>query len=159
MRSTLLAGFAVLAAVTAFSVAPASAQTSGGVVITNGGHNTNIAKGKFSEADQAITTLGGTASRHGKSITNGGNNHNTALGKFSFAGQDVTTVGGDASGRGRVFTNGGRNDNTARGFNSAPRSRSPRSVGPRSGMASRSPTVGATPTWRRVRSLPRTSRL
>ena len=99
-RSLLLSGFALLAGFAAFSAAPANADPlqPGGIAITRGGHNFNVARGAFSGADQAITTLGGVASGHGRAITNGGNNRNTALGKFSFAGQDVTTVGGIASG-------------------------------------------------------------
>ena len=118
MRSVLLAGFAALAAIAASSVSPAHAQTTGGISITHGGGNVNVAKGRFSEADQSATTLGGIAGRHGVAITNGGNNRNIASGPLSFAGQDTTTVGGTALGRGRVITNGGNNTNLARGFGS-----------------------------------------
>ena len=108
MRSIILAGCAI-AALAAVSSVPVKADqlVSGGVAITHGGGNVNVAKGRFSEADQAVTTLGGIASRHGRAITNGGDNRNIALGKNSFAGQDVTTVGGVASGRGRALTFGG----------------------------------------------------
>jgi hypothetical protein len=54
-----------------------SGGTTGGIVITHGGGNVNVAKGTFSEAD-APTTLGGIAGRHGIAITNGGNNRNAA---------------------------------------------------------------------------------
>ena len=120
MRSIFLSGCAAMLALTAIAAAPAMAEPlhSGGVVITRGGGNVNVAKGKFGEADQAVTTLGGVASGHGRAITNGGNNRNIASGKNSFAGQDVTTVGGFASGRGRAITSGGNNLNTARGFGS-----------------------------------------
>src|ERR1700676_148730 len=102
MRSILLSGFAVLAAIAATSVSPASAQSTGGISITRGGGNVNVARGAFSVADQSATTLGGVAGRHGVAITNGGNNRNFATGPLSFAGQDTTTVGGTAFGRGRV---------------------------------------------------------
>src|SRR5580698_2177529 len=136
MRSVLLSGFAVLAAIAATSVSPASAQTTGGIVITHGGGNLNVAKGRFSEADQSATTLGGIAGRHGVAITNGGNNRNIASGAFSFAGQvtttgggnlnlargfgstatqSTTTLGGTAFGRGTSITNGGFNTNLAAG--------------------------------------------
>ena len=118
MRSMLLAGFVALAAIAATSISPASAQTTGGISITHGGGNLNVAKGPLSEADQSATTLGGVAGRHGVAITNGGNNRNFATGPLSFAGQDTTTVGGTALGRGRVITNGGDNNNLARGFGS-----------------------------------------
>src|SRR5919112_200011 len=65
---------------------------SGGIAITRGGYNDNIARGKLSAADQAVTTLSGVASGHGVAKTYGGYNTNKALGKFSYAGQDVTTV-------------------------------------------------------------------
>ena len=120
MRSLFLSSCAAVLALTAIAAAPAMADPlhSGGVVVTRGGGNVNVAKGKFAEADQAITTLGGVASGRGRAITNGGNNRNIASGKFSFAGQDVTTVGGFASGRGRAITSGGYNTNKARGFGS-----------------------------------------
>ena len=119
MRSMLLAGFVAFTAIAATSISPASAQTTGGIVITHGGGNINVAKGPLSEADQSATTLGGVAGRHGLALTNGGNNRNFASGPLSFAGQDTTTVGGTALGRGRVITNGGNNLNAARGFGSA----------------------------------------
>src|SRR5271168_1902077 len=100
MRSMLLAGFVAFTAIAATSISPASAQTTGGISITHGGGNLNVAKGSLSEADQSATTLGGVAGHHGVAITNGGNNRNFATGKFSFAGQDTTTVGGTAIGRG-----------------------------------------------------------
>src|SRR5271154_7592511 len=109
MRSMLLAGFVAFAAIAASSISPASAQTTGGIVITHGGGNTNVARGPLSEADQSATTLGGIAGRHGVAITNGGGNRNVASGPLSFAGQDTTTIGGTALGRGRVITNGGAN--------------------------------------------------
>ena len=63
MRSIILAGCAI-AALAAVSSVPVKADqlVSGGVAITHGGGNVNVAKGKFSEADQAVTTLGGIAS-------------------------------------------------------------------------------------------------
>ena len=61
MRSMLLAGFVAFTAIAATAVSPAHAQTTGGIVITHGGGNTNVAKGALSEADQSATTLGGTA--------------------------------------------------------------------------------------------------
>jgi hypothetical protein len=117
MRSMLLAGFVALTAIAA--VAPAHAQATGGIVITHGGGNTNVASGRLSQADQSATTLGGTAGRRGVAITNGGGNRNVASGALSFAGQDTTTIGGTALGRGRVITNGGQNNNFARGFGSS----------------------------------------
>src|ERR1700759_3614658 len=114
MRSMLLAGFVALTAIAA--IAPAHAQMTGGISITHGGGNLNVAKGPLSEADQSATTLGGIAGRHGVAITNGGDNRNFATGKLSFAGQNTTTVGGTVLGRGRVITNGGDNSNFARGF-------------------------------------------
>src|ERR1700686_5010418 len=117
MRSMLLAGFVALTAVAA--IAPAHAQSTGGISITHGGGNVNTARGAFSQADQSATTLGGIAGRRGVAITNGGQNRNVASGAFSFAGQDTTTIGGTALGRGRVITNGGQNNNFARGFGSS----------------------------------------
>ena len=107
-----------LAAIAASTVAPVHAQTTGGISITHGGGNVNAAKGALSEADQGVTTLGGTAAGRGVAFTNGGNNRNIASGALSFAGQNVTTLGGTAIGRGRVITNGGSNLNLARGFGS-----------------------------------------
>jgi hypothetical protein len=49
-----------------------SGGTTGGISITHGGGNTNVAKGSFSEAD---TVLG-----RGRVITNGGGNTNLARG-------------------------------------------------------------------------------
>ena len=114
MRPIFLSGLA-LAAMAVTASLPAHAQ----VTITRGGGNFNTAAGKFSQADQSATTLGGLALNHGAAITNGGNNRNMAVGKFSYAGQDTTTIGGTAAGRGRVITNGGANLNVARGFGSA----------------------------------------
>jgi hypothetical protein len=48
----------------------------GGISITHGGGNMNVAKGPLSEADG-----------RGSSITNGGFNSNVAAGKFSSADQ------------------------------------------------------------------------
>ena len=156
MRSMLLAGFVALTAIAA--IAPAHAQTTGGISITHGGGNVNVATGKFSEADQSATTLGGIAGRHGVAITNGGNNRNVASGTFSFAGQNTTTVGGTALGRGRVITNGGGNLNLARA-SAAPRRNPPRRwAGRLSVAAPRSPTAASTPTWRPASSLRRISR-
>jgi bacteriocin-like protein len=53
-----------------------SGGTTGGISVTHGGGNMNVAKGPLSESD-ASTTLGGIAGRHGIAITNGGNNRNT----------------------------------------------------------------------------------
>ena len=78
MRSMLLAGFVAFAAIAAAAVSPASAQSTGGIVVTHGGGNTNVAKGFLSQADQSATTLGGTAFGRGKVITNGGQNRNVA---------------------------------------------------------------------------------
>ncbi len=79
MRSMILAGCAI-AALAAVSAAPAKADplVSGGISITHGGGNVNVAKGKFSEADQSVATLGGIASGRGVAITNGGDNRNVA---------------------------------------------------------------------------------
>ena len=65
-RSLLLSGFAAFAALAAVAAAPAHPDPlmSGGVTVPRGGYNHNLAKGKFSAADQAITTIGGTASNH-----------------------------------------------------------------------------------------------
>ena len=98
MRATLLSGFALLAVIAASTVAPVHAQTTGGISITHGGGNVNVAKGALSEADQGVTTLGGIAAGHGVVFTNGGNNRNTAAGALSFAGQNITTLGGTALG-------------------------------------------------------------
>src|SRR5215813_6540636 len=104
MRSMLLAGFVALTAVAA--IAPAHAQTTGGLSITHGGGNVNVARGAFSEADQSATTLGGIP--------------NLARGFGSTATQSTTTVGGTAFGRGTSITNGGLNTNVAAGkFSSA----------------------------------------
>jgi len=67
MRPIILSGFAAIAALTATSVVPVKADplVAGGISITRGGGNVNTAKGKFSEADQAVTTLGGIANRRG----------------------------------------------------------------------------------------------
>jgi hypothetical protein len=119
MRTMLLAGFVAFAAIAASAIGPASAQTTGGIVITHGGGNVNVAKGPLSQADQSATTLGGIASGHGRAITNGGNSRNIASGPLSYAGQDTTTIGGTAVGRGRVITNGGYNNNMAKGFGSS----------------------------------------
>ena len=61
MRSMLLAGFVALTAVAA--IAPAHAQSTGGISITRGGGNVNVARGAFSQADQSATTLGVTPRR------------------------------------------------------------------------------------------------
>jgi hypothetical protein len=124
MRSMLLAGFVALAAIAA--IAPAHAQMTGGISITHGGGNVNVASGKFSEADQSATTLGGVAGRHGvaitnggTSITNGGVNTNIAAGKFSSADQQVVTLGGTAGRKGLNVVDGGANKNAALGFGSS----------------------------------------
>jgi hypothetical protein len=49
----LLAGFVALTA-----IAPAHAQTTGGVSITHGGGNVNVARGAFSEGDQSASSAG-----------------------------------------------------------------------------------------------------
>src|ERR1700742_5214110 len=105
MRPVLLSAFAVAAALAAAGFTPASAQTTGGIAITHGGGNVNVASGRMSQANQSATTLGGMAFGHGRAVTNGGNNMNLASGARSFAGQDTTTVGGTAYGRGNVLTN------------------------------------------------------
>ena len=54
MRSMLLAGFVAFTAIAATAVAPAHAQMTGGISITHGGGNVNVARGAFSEADQSV---------------------------------------------------------------------------------------------------------
>jgi hypothetical protein len=73
MRSMLLAGFALTAVA---AIAPAHAQTTGGVPITRGGGSVNVSK-------QSATTLG---SGPGRVITSGGNNYNKSLGAYSLTG-------------------------------------------------------------------------
>jgi hypothetical protein len=63
-----------------------------GLALTRGGYNTNLAAGKFSEADQQVLTLGGNAGR-GKNLVFGGHNQNKALGFGSSASQQVITAG------------------------------------------------------------------
>jgi hypothetical protein len=119
MRAALLSGFAMLAVAAAASIAPAHAQTSGGISITHGSGNVDTARGAFSEADQSATTLGSTARGHGVAITSGGFNTNLAAGAFSSADQQVVTLGGSAGRRGVNVVSGGANRNAALGFGSS----------------------------------------
>jgi hypothetical protein len=143
MRIMKVTGFAAALALATALSAPAFAQTRAN---TFGGHNTNTASGRFSNAEQSVTTIGGTAigggfgrgggfghggrGFGGGAVANtfGGGNTNTASGRFSNAQQDVTTIGGQAIGGGRggfnrggfgggavANTFGGGNRNTASG--------------------------------------------
>jgi hypothetical protein len=96
---------------------------------TVGGGNVNLATGKYSLANQGVTTLGGNvAGGYGKgkpgfgsqSNTFGGGNLNWAYGKGSIADQSITTIGGNVSGRrpGASNTVGGYNFNGAFGKDS-----------------------------------------
>ena len=60
--------------------------------MTRGGFNSNLAAGKFSQADQQVLTIGGNAGR-GKNVVLGGHNQNKALGFGSSASQQVVTAG------------------------------------------------------------------
>ena len=139
MQTMKIAGLAAALALATALSAPAFAQTRAD---TFGGGNRNTASGRFSDAQQSVTTIGGQAiggsgfgqgrrgGFGGGAVANtfGGHNTNTASGKFSSAVQDVTTIGGVAqAGRGgRGFgggavanTFGGGNRNTASGFGSS----------------------------------------
>jgi hypothetical protein len=139
MQTMKIAGFAAALALATALSAPAFAQTRAD---TFGGGNRNTASGRFSNAEQSVTTIGGQAIGGGQfgqggrggfgggavANTFGGHNTNTASGRFSSAVQDVTTIGGVAqAGRGgRGFgggavanTFGGGNRNTASGFGSS----------------------------------------
>ena len=120
MRISILSGVAALALAAALPLVPAKADVCcevGGVAITHGGGNTNLATGAYSQAQQSVTTVGGSAGPYGHSLTSGGYNSNAAVGAFSQAHQDVLTVGGSA-GYGKNLTYGGGNHNAALGFGS-----------------------------------------
>ena len=122
MRTPIFSGLAALALVAAVPLVPAKADVCcevGGVSITHGGGNYNVARGPLSYAGQSVATIGGTAGYGGRVYTQGGYNRNVASGPLSAATQGVTTVGGTAYGPGSVAnTYGGYNRNTASGFGS-----------------------------------------
>ncbi len=71
----------------------------------------------MSNAQQSVTTLGGTSYGRGQSLVGGGFNSNRATGALSQADQQVLTIGG--AGHGRDLVSGGRNRNAATGFGSS----------------------------------------
>ena len=123
MRLPILSGVAALALAAALPFAPAKADVCcevGGVAITHGGGNANLARGPLGYAGQSVATIGGSAYGYGsRAITHGGGNYNLAAGPLSAATQGVTTVGGTAYGPGAVAnTYGGYNRNAAVGYGS-----------------------------------------
>ena len=121
MRTPIFSGLAALALAAAVPFVPAKADVCcevGGVSITHGGGNYNLARGPLSYAGQSVTTVGGSAGPYGHSLTSGGYNSNAAVGAFSQAHQDVTTSGGDAGYGGKSWTYGGGNRNAALGYGS-----------------------------------------
>ena len=94
MRTPIFSGLAALALVAAVPFVPAKADVCcevGGVSITHGGGNYNLARGPLSYAGQSVATIGGSAG-YGKNLTYGGGNHNAAIGFGSQADQQVVTV-------------------------------------------------------------------
>ena len=74
MRLPILPGVAALALAAALPFAPAKADVCcevGGVAITHGGGNANLARGPLGYAGQSVTTVGGSAGPYGHSLTSG----------------------------------------------------------------------------------------
>ena len=117
MRSYLLSG---LAAIALLAAAPAGADPlqTGGISITRGGGNSNIAKGFGSFAGQSVATVGGTALNSGRVSPRAAT---TATSPPASSAQPCRTSprsAGPRSARVCANTFGGNNLNVAKGFGS-----------------------------------------